>query len=100
MFELTPFVRRNHIATFDPFKDLDAMERVFFGSSEPMGFKTDIIEKKDSFVLEAELPGFDKGDINVDIDGDYLTISAEKNYDKKEKTHQCRILKVDKTTTD
>ena len=36
MFELTPFVRRNHIATFDPFKDLDAMERAFFGGSEQL----------------------------------------------------------------
>ena len=84
MFELTPFVRRNHIAAYDPFKDFDAMERAFFGGNEPMGFKTDIIEKKDSFLLEAELPGFEKGDINVDIDGDYLTISAEHHFEKKD----------------
>jgi hypothetical protein len=30
--------------------------------------------------------------------GDLLLVGI--NYDKKEKTHQCRILKVDKTTTD
>jgi hypothetical protein len=30
--------------------------------------------------------------------GDLLLVGI--NYDKEEKTHQCRILKVDKTTTD
>ena len=31
--------------------------------------------------LEADLPGFDKKDINIDINGDYLTIKAERDLD-------------------
>ncbi len=79
MFELTPFVRRNAVSVFDPFRELEAMERAFFGSNrEPTtyGFKTDIREKNDCFLLEAELPGFAKEDISIDVDGDYLTVSA------------------------
>lgn len=77
MFELTPFVRRNRM-TFDPFREMEALERAFFGTPQPSsyGFKTDILEKKDAFVLEAELPGFSKEDIAIDVDGDYLTVSA------------------------
>ena len=41
-------------------------------------FKIDILDKKDSYVLEAELPGFEKENINVSVDGEYLTIKAVK----------------------
>ena len=88
MFELTPFVRRNHVAAFDPFRDFDALERAFFGSPDTpatYGFKTDIKEKKDSYLLEAELPGFNKEDISIDVDGDYLTISATHKEEKEDK---------------
>ncbi len=38
-------------------------------------FKTDIQDKGDSYLLEADLPGFKKEDIHVDVDGDTMTIS-------------------------
>ena len=41
------------------------------------GFRTDISETNDAYKLEAELPGFKKEDIKVDIDDDTLTIKAE-----------------------
>ena len=77
MFELTPFVR-NIRMTFDPYREMEALERAFFGARQPSsyGFKTDILENKDNFVLEAELPGFSKEDISIEVDGDYLTVSA------------------------
>lgn len=76
MFELTPFTTRNLF--YNPFRELDAVERSFFGSSSNV-FKTDIVDKGDKLILEAELPGFKKEDINVDVDGDYLTISATRS---------------------
>lgn len=85
MFELTPFVRRNSV--FDPFRDFDALERAFFSTpSQTNGFKTDILEKKDRFVLEAELPGFKKEDVSLDVDGDYLTITATQKNESEEKS--------------
>lgn len=87
MFELTPFVRKNRVSVFDPFRDFEDFERSFFGRQEALSFKTDIKEKKDCFVLEAELPGFSKDDISVDIDGDYLTISANRSAEKEDKDH-------------
>ena len=79
MFELTPFVRKNHPAqAYNPFRDLDEFERSFFGRNDVAEFKTDITENEKEYVLEAELPGFKKEDIKVDIDNNYLTVSAER----------------------
>ena len=41
--------------------------------------KCDIYEKDGVFYLEMDIPGFDKNDVDIQIDdNDYLTITAEK----------------------
>jgi len=47
--------------------------------------KTDIEDKGNNFVLEAELPGFKKEEINLELDNGYLTIKAEHKEEKEEK---------------
>jgi len=60
-------------------------ERDFFGGEMPVNtFKTDIRDEADKYVLEAEMPGFDKSDVKIDIEGDYLTLSAERSNEKEE----------------
>lgn len=60
--------------------------------------KCDIYEKEGIFYLEMDIPGFDKSDVDIQIDdNDYLTITAEKsssneendekNYIRKERTY-------------
>ena len=52
----------------------------FFGTNNaPMELSTDITDKGDSFVLEADLPGFKKDDIKIDLENDRLTIKAERH---------------------
>ena len=88
MFELIPFDRRNHrVSVYDPFRAFDEMERAFFGNQQPavLSFRTDVTDTGDSFKLEAELPGFKKEDIKIDIENDCLTISAERHESKDEK---------------
>ena len=46
---------------------------------------TDVIEKEDHYLLQAELPGFEKEDIKIDLDNETLTITATHNEVKKEK---------------
>ena len=85
---LVPYARKNHtVSNFNPFHDFDELERAFFSDNALSEFKTDIQEDGDSFVLEADLPGFKKEDIHVDIADDRLTVSAERhsNYEDKDK---------------
>ncbi len=84
MFELTPFVR-NRMSSYNPFRDLDEMERRFFSDSSLTAFKTDIKDLGDKIELEAELPGFAKEDIEVNIENKYLTISATRKSSNEEK---------------
>ena len=85
---LVPYARKNHnVSNFNPFHDFDELERAFFSDNALGEFKTDIQEDGDSFVLEADLPGFKKEDIHVDVADDRLTVSAERhsNYEDKDK---------------
>ena len=47
--------------------------------------KCDIYEKDGAYHLEMDVPGFDKKDVQIEIDdNDYLTITAEKNTEDSE----------------
>ena len=85
MFELIPFDRRMHrMPNYDPFREMDE----FFNNNTrnvANPFATDVIDNGDSFELNAELPGFKKEDINLSIENDCLTISAERKLNKEEK---------------
>ena len=91
MFDLMPFERRNR----ELVKYLDNFDKEFFGNMLET-FRTDIEDKGDRFVLEAELPGFAKEDIQIDIEDNRLTIHAEhkneseskeKNYIRRERSY-------------
>ncbi|MFC1931063.1 Hsp20/alpha crystallin family protein [Chloroflexota bacterium] len=47
---------------------------------------TDIYEEKDQLVMKTELPGIDKKDLDISLEGDRLTIKAEKKEEVKEDT--------------
>jgi HSP20 family protein len=54
-------------------------------------FHTDIKENGNHYVIEAELPGFNKDEIEVDYDRNYLTISAHReSISKDEKENYIR----------
>ena len=83
MFGMLPFERGND-NLFDAF---DRFERQFFGNTRATlpDFRTDIREADGQYVLDAELPGFDKEDIHLDLKDGILTISAEHRENKEEK---------------
>lgn len=102
MFELT---RRNNstnaMNTFNPFREMEDMERRFFGphfdeffrSADLAAFKTDVTDEGDHYLLEADLPGFHKEDIHLDLGDNTLTIQAQRhsNVEKKEKHQVVRV---------
>ena len=87
MFELIPVERQlRRMANFDPFHDFDDMERSFFGNASAAvnSFRTDVLDTGDAYRIDAELPGFKKEDISLDVENDVLTIACERKYDETE----------------
>ena len=101
MFELRPYRNNNHMTTYDPFRDMEALERAFFGNRDFLGdvgtFKTDIQDKGDHYLLEADLPGMKKEDIAIDIDGDNLTIKAERRNEHEEKDKKGKFVRCERS---
>ena len=65
--------RNNNFDLFDDFFDDD----FFTNRKERNLMKTDIVEKKDKYVLNMDLPGFEKENINISLNKGYLTVSAK-----------------------
>lgn len=97
MFELTPFVRNHRMDPYRPFRGLDELERSFFSGNELGGFKTDIQDTGDAYVLEADLPGVKKEDIHIDIDGDYLSITAQRSASREQKDEQGSYIRCERS---
>lgn len=76
--------RRNSFDLFDDFFKDD-----FFTRRQPALMKTDIKEKNDKYVIEMDLPGYEKENITLTLENGYLEISAsvvkEDNSDDDEK---------------
>lgn len=83
MFGMIPFERRDD-NIFDIF---DNFEKKFFGSTNATlpAFRTDIRDQGDKFLLEAELPGFGKEDIQLDLKDNILSIKAQHKEESGEK---------------
>lgn len=87
MFGLTPYSRRDgDLSFFNPFRELEDMERNFFSLGASSHFRTDIRDTGKEFVLETDLPGFDRENISLDIKDGCLTVSASRTEKKEEKS--------------
>ena len=105
MFELTR--RNNHhpVNTYNPFRELEEFEQnffnapfsSFFGMQDLAEFKTDVTDEGDHYLLEADLPGFDKKDIQLDINGDTLTVRAERHSKLEEKDKKDKLVRIERS---
>lgn len=105
MFELTRRNNNHHVNTYNPFREMEEFEKAFFGnpfgsffgSNDLAEFKTDVIDEGDHYVLEADLPGFDKKDIHLDISGDVLTVNAERHSRFEEKGENDKAIRIERS---
>ena len=98
MTYLTPFERTG----YDLFRSMRDWENEFFGgkSAAMSSCKTDIRDTGDSYVLEAELPGFQKDEIKIGVEGDTLTLSAvHKEKTEEEKAKDGTYLRRERSTS-
>ena len=57
----------------------------FFSEKENKIMKTDVKEKDGSYILEIDIPGYDKEDIQIELQDGYVTVTATKNEEKEDK---------------
>ena len=97
-------LRKNSLTNYNPFNEMAEMEKRFFG--EPFDFfktggldefKTDIKDEGDHYELEADLPGFDKKDIHVDVNGDVLTVRAERHSEHEDKDKKGKYVHCERS---
>lgn len=66
----------------------EALEKAFEGADfEP---STELVEEKERYLLRIELPGLDKKDIQVYLEGPFLVVEAERKEEQR-KRHLCEI---------
>ena len=64
---------------FDPFRELDRVASSMLDQRQsPRLMPMDLFRDGDHYVLTADLPGIDPGSVDVDVDGQLLTIRAER----------------------
>lgn len=80
------------LVRFDPFRELDALQRQFLGDDWVTPVKnvsfptTDVYTSDDKeLVVEAHLPNFEDKDIDVHVDDGALVIQAEKHEREEDK---------------
>jgi HSP20 family protein len=86
--------RRNimsNLARWDPFAELSALQKQFFGDDWMTPFKgvsiptTDVYTKDNRLQVEAHLPNFELDDVNIQVENNALVISAERHEKEEDK---------------
>ena len=88
MYSMVPYRNRREV-TRPMMNDLfnDRFFRHFFDMGDMVGsagFRVDVREQEDAYLLEAELPGVKPEDVSLTTEDDVLTIAADINMEKKE----------------
>jgi HSP20 family protein len=79
------------LSRFDPFGDIDDLFKgffvrpVLFDGQPQMEIKIDLKEDDKAYTVHADIPGVKKEDIQVSIEGNRVSISAETKMVKEEK---------------
>ena len=68
----------------------------FFGV-EKSAMKTDIREEGDNYILEVDMPGYDKKDVNLSLENGYLTVSAQSSNAKETKDENKNYLRRERS---
>ncbi len=99
MYEITPIRRQALSRSYNPFSIFDEIEKAFFngGTNSALGFKTDIKETDDGYELDADMPGFDKDQINIEVSEDVLSITAERKSESEEKDNEGNYIRRERS---
>ncbi len=98
---MTPFNRRfGEFPAYDPFRVFDDMEKTVsreLATTNLSTFKTDIRREGENYILEADLPGFKKENISIDLADGYMTIKAERRSNFEEKDQRGNYVRCERS---
>ena len=99
MFDLVPFGKRREDMLsqwMKSFQDVfeDDLLTPFKGST--LSFRTDIRENDKAYLVEAELPGLQKENIDIDYAAPYLTIKAIQQQERQEENTDQRMVRKER----
>ena len=63
----------------------DMFRDPFFSENESKIMRTDIKEKKDKYLIDIDLPGYEKENIKIELEDGYLTVHANRDTNNEEK---------------
>lgn len=81
----------SNLVRWDPFTELSALQKQFFGDDWITSFKgvniptTDVFTKSNRLIIEIHLPNFELKDVNIQIENNALVISAERHEKEEDK---------------
>ncbi len=84
----------SNLVKWDPFAELSALQRQFFGDDWMSPLKgvniptTDVFTKDNDLVVEAHLPNFEQKDVNIEVENGALVIKAERHEKEEDKGKQ------------
>lgn len=82
----------SRLVRYDPFAQLDVLQRQFFGDDWLSPFKgnniptTDVYTKDNELVVEAHLPNFTEDNVDIQVEGGDLIIQAQRHEKEEDKT--------------
>lgn len=68
----------------------------FFTRNENKLMKTDIKEKGDKYLVEIDLPGYEKDDIKIEVEDGYLTVHASVNKSEAENKEDGKYIQKER----
>lgn len=80
---------------FDDFFD-DMFDEPLLHRNAITAMRCDIREKDGSYLLDIELPGYDKEDIKMDLENGYLTIAAAHTASSEERSEQGKLVRQER----
>lgn len=94
----------NWLTTYNPFEAMDNFEKTFFNDpffsgndNRALAFGTDITDEGNAYQLTADLPGFNKDDIHVNVDKNVVTVTAERHSEAEDKDKKDKFIRKERS---
>jgi HSP20 family protein len=99
MFDLIPFRKKNEDVVRHLVNSInDVFNEDFFAPlrSNVHQFRTDIRDRGDAYLIESDLPGFSKENIEIDYSNHYLTIKATRKHEEEDRQND-QVLRSERS---